>query len=367
MSQRPTASEDRLFVREPLRHYRRTYSHAEVRWGLLVFVILAAVGVWIGWKGSNPDPTLFASSDPTATMELPGETQAGEASRGPLPEDLAPEGWTETQVASFDPSTLYVKINGRADYFLSFGFKNLHFVTLEAGDDDEAPVIDIECYDLGTSDNALGAFAGEKKDGEPETRSGGLAFLSSNALFLARDRYYIRAIGSDGSDAIKAGLTAIRDALESAIEGGERPWAHELFNGKLGIAIDAIRYSKENAFSFEFAGDFYSALADGDVQLFVSARASADEASELASKLRDGFATLGARQGDWIKDKYIGTMTTATAEGTFVIGVRNAPDKAAGASELERLRAALDGISTPAAVNDPVGEPVYDEPGAPDE
>lgn len=342
MSKRPSAVDDRLFVREPLRHYRRTYSHAEVRWGLVVLCALAAVAVWVVWRGQNPDPTLFAASDPNASMELPGAEKKAPASRGPLPGDIAPDGWTEGAVSSFDPQNLYVKIDGRADYFLSYGFENLYFLTLRGpGDADDAPVIDIECYELSSSENAVGAFGGERKDGEPDSSGGGLAFLSSNALFLARDVYYIRAIGSDDSEAIRSALAEIRGSLESAIAGGARPWSHELLHGQLGIPIDAISYAAENAFSFEFAADVYSALAEGDVQLFVARRADEAAARDFAARLREGFATLGTAQGDWIKDKFIGTYTTAAAEGRYMIGVRNAPDKAAGEAWLARLREAL--------------------------
>jgi hypothetical protein len=379
MSKRPTSVDDRLFNREPFRHYRRTYSHAEVRWGLAVLVVLATVGVWIGWRGQNPDPTLFASSDPSAAMELPGADKTTAASRGPLPEGLAPDGWTEGEVSSFDAQNLYVKINGRADYFLSYGFEQLTFLTLRAGDADDAPVIDIECYDLRTAANALGAFAGERKDGAPESSGGGLAHLSSNALFVARDRYYIRAIGSDDSAAIKSALGELRETLEAAIGGGDRPWAYELLEGGLQIPVDSIRYTAENAFSFEFAGDFYSALAEGDLQLFVSVRAEEAAAAELAGELREGFASLGKKKGEWIVDKFLGTVSTAAAEGRFVIGVRGAPDRAAGDAWLSRLRAALlalpDSVrdsarpaapAAPAAGPEDLGEPTYDDESRPE-
>jgi hypothetical protein len=383
MSRRPSSVDDRLFVREPFKHYRRTYSYAEVRWGLVVLAVLAAVGVWVGWRGGNPDPTLFASSDPNVAMELPGAEKAAAADRGPLPDKLAPDGWTEGELSSFDPTNLYVKINGRADYFLSFGFKTLTFLTVRASDADDAPVIDIECYDLATGANALGAFAGERKDGEPERSRGGLAHLSSNALFLARDRYYIRAIGSDDSDAIKTALGQIRETLETAIGGGDRPWAYELFNGGLELPVDSIRYAAENAFSFEFASRFYIALAGGDVQLFAAVTTDETEATELAGKLRGGWAETGAVAGDWVKDPYLDTLSTAVADGRFVIGVRGAADNKAGDAWLQRLREAL--AALPDAVRDSAesappapasadesepdpAEPVYDrEPGAADE
>src|SRR5262245_11086974 len=117
--------EDRLFVRDGWRHYRRTYSLSEVRWGLGVLVCLGALAGWIAWKGKHPDPALF--SDGTALLKTAAPGAAPAADRGPLPA-LAGTGWREERIAQFDPENLYVKIDGRADWFKSFGFKRLYGV-----------------------------------------------------------------------------------------------------------------------------------------------------------------------------------------------------------------------------------------------
>ena len=52
--------DDRLFVREGFRHYRRRYSLTEVRWGWAVLASLLAIAGWVAWKGAHPDPALFS-------------------------------------------------------------------------------------------------------------------------------------------------------------------------------------------------------------------------------------------------------------------------------------------------------------------
>src|SRR5262245_59444734 len=139
--------DDRLFVRDGWRHYRRRYSMAEVRWGLATFGVLALVAGWVAWKGAHQDPTLF--TDATSLMKpatgtggvaVPIAVAAGAAAaptpapapadRGPLPRSLAGAGWREDKIAQFDPENLYVKIDGRADYFRAFGFRRLTSVLL---------------------------------------------------------------------------------------------------------------------------------------------------------------------------------------------------------------------------------------------
>ena len=103
------------------------------------------------------------AAEPTATPSETGTPSpaAPAAPRGTLPAGLAAEGWTEGPVAQFDETNLYVKIDGREDYYKSFGFKRLLFVSLSRNENPEVTV-DIEMYDLGESPNALGAYAGER-------------------------------------------------------------------------------------------------------------------------------------------------------------------------------------------------------------
>ena len=46
-------SDDRLFARDGFKHFRRTYSLAEVRWGLGVGVVLLVITGWVWWKGKH--------------------------------------------------------------------------------------------------------------------------------------------------------------------------------------------------------------------------------------------------------------------------------------------------------------------------
>ena len=115
---------DRIFNRDAWRHYRRTYSRTEFRVGLELLALLVLIALWVAWKGANPQPGLY---------ELPGGLyeQAEEGpGRGPLPEAMAPLGWCEGLVSEYDAGNLYEKINGRADYYLSFGFERLWVISI---------------------------------------------------------------------------------------------------------------------------------------------------------------------------------------------------------------------------------------------
>ena len=231
-----TNEDDRLLVKDGWKHYRRTYSITEFRWGLACGGFLLLLIGWVVWKGRHPDPELF--SDGTALLEAAGtkpkievshapvappatgappggsaapagEPVAAAVGRGPLPRGLAGSGWSEDKIVSFDEENLYIKIDGRADYFRAFHFKRMHSVLLTSAAD-SAVTIDVEMYDVSNAANALGAYSGERPpNAKVEVTEAGLHHFDRNALYMARGPYYIRVIGSDETPPIAEKLKLI--------------------------------------------------------------------------------------------------------------------------------------------------------------
>lgn len=305
-----------------------------------MLALLAAIAGWVAWRGRHPDPTLFL--DPHTLLD-PGVSTVP---RGVLPAGLAPAGWAESGLARFDAQNLYVKIDGRADFFLARGFKDLAFVTLRQPGGAGAAV-DVEFYDLGSPENAGSALAGEKPPEIPaQSTEGSTWYVARNALFVARGPYYVRAIGSDESPAVLAQLEHLRGVLGSSLAAGATSWADALFYGKLGIAAGRVAFQQENAFSFGFAKDVYVAtMDDGDTELFVAKAADAAAATALASRFDKGFLEYGdpAPHGgvSWVKDRYLGTFARAASVGDTVVGVRGAAKVEEAEKALARLREAV--------------------------
>ena len=374
-----TDEQDRLLVRDGWKHYRRTYSLTEVRWGLVTAGAMLLIVGWVLWKGRHPDPALF--SDGTALLEAAGtptvvvatgsapvappvtgappasaagpsgEPVAAAVGRGPLPRGLAGSGWNEDKVVSFDEENLYIKIDGRADYFRAFHFKRMHSVLLTSAAD-SAVTIDVEMYDVSNSANALGAYSGERPpNAKVEVTDAGLHHFDRNALYLARGPYYIRVIGSDETPPIIEKLRQISEKMLSDVGGEPLPWAYGLFIGQMNLGADKITYSAKNAFSLGFASDVWAVRPEGketDLELFVSARANPSAAAKLATQLRAAFLELGKPAGKaggaaLVKDQFLGLYSAATTHDRFTYGVRGAATPQAAAAQLDRLRSALTG------------------------
>lgn len=356
-----TSKQERIFNPTGWRHYRRRYSLTEVRIGLIILAGLAALAVWVFWRGANPDPELFSVNanlldegsdfqplDGTKGIsQSPNSAAAGTAQdRGPVPDDLAASGWTEQPVAQFDSSNLYEKINGREGYYKSFGFQRLYYISL-LRDDDETAAIDIEMYDLGSVSNALGAYSGERQaDAQPEVTSTGISHLSRNAIFIVQGRFYIRAIGSDETELIVTQLEHLRARFNEGLSGESLPWAYSLFVGQLDLDAGKINYAPENAFSFGFANHVYSVEIDDDgTELFITVAPDEAAANALAGQFAEGFQSYGAVAGnqdgiDWVKDQYLDTMAGATSTGQVVVGIRGAPSLEVARSQVGKLKEA---------------------------
>jgi hypothetical protein len=384
--------EERIFVKDGLRSFRKTFRVGEVYWGAGTGVVLLGIVGWVTWKGAHPDPSLF---DMTAALEggdvspavsaqeadsneagarraaprlgapraepgvaPAGGAVAGAAVRGPLPASLGQGGYREGKVGAFSSDDMYVKINGRAGYFQAFGARSLHTVTLD-GPSEAAPTsVDIEVYDLGESRNAIGAYNGERPPEIESTQADGSTFhFDRNAAFLARGPYYVRFIGSDESVPVVAEVRRLLEVFRREIAGEALPWGFALFVDQLKLGSSAVTYVKSNAFSFGFARDVFKAslsAADSkdDMEAFVVALADPAAAKAMATQYTEGFASLGKPGGQlptsggpkgvrWIEDEFLGTFSGVTAVERWVIGVRGAPSAARAGVELERLRQGL--------------------------
>jgi hypothetical protein len=272
---------------------------------------------------------------------------------------------------------MYMKINGRASFYKSFGCEGLIFATL-SHKKKLVHTVDIEIFEMGKMQNALGVYAGERQpEAKVELVEGTMGHRARNALFLVRGNYYLRAIGSSEDNAVLSQLDHLWSETGKAIEAESLPWAYELFTARLGLAPSQVAYFPKNAFSFGFAKDVYVGKHKGGGQSFAIATKSADAARDLAQQYTAGFLAAGEKLKPslgvhWAKENFINTISGAKAAGRMVIGGYRMPDeKAAHAAlgKLERAASTLKLAEAPAtsATSDNDEEGSSKEEGTPQE
>lgn len=360
------------------RIYRPFFSLREVGAGVVVVCLLAGLAFWVAWRGAHPEPGLFRVDEgllsergrDVAIYERPlepwGEPERASASapvgasRGPFPEGLETGGWRiAAPPAEFDESNVYEKIDGRETFYKSYGFRRLHVVSL-TGPGAEDTAIDIEIFDLGTVENALGAMVAEiaRPDAPVVAGEAGLFYETPNGGALARGRYYVRLVGSNASASVRDKVVALRQAFESALPAEPLPWAYGLFTGRLRLPPAAVRYHRQDAFSFAFATEVYSAKTGGEMEVFVSRRASPGDAEEMAAKFASAYSEYGSPvdlPADappglvLVRNEFSDMLDGAVSEGPFLIGVRLAPGVEQALEWLARLRAQIGAMNAAAA------------------
>jgi hypothetical protein len=248
----------------------------------------------------------------------------------------------------FDETNLYVKIDGRESFYKSYGFKKLYYISLQSVKQ-ESLTIDVELFDLGSSENSLGAFNAENPGAAASMRNGSLSFAGANTGFLAQERYYARILGSDENTAIRTHVQSMLAAMAAQFPAGKLPWTYALFVRSVGVAPEAIKYQKESAFSFGFASDVYSAVVPGskETEVFVTKRATPGDASKLAKQFAEGFAAFGKTLPSsmpgavFVNNEFINTVEGVEPYRNYVLGIRFAKSTDEATRWMKRVKAGL--------------------------
>jgi hypothetical protein len=197
----------------------------------------------------------------------------------------------------FSPDTLYEKINGRADLYLSSGFVSLK--TQRFSMHESAGVwVEVFVYDMATPENAFSVFSMQRREGAQAAGIAPNAYITENALFLAHDQFYLEFIGTDASEALQQAISLQAHAFVQA-HGGATV-ANAPGNGlfpEIGLQAESLQLVTANAFGYEQLDRIYTAeyLVDGSrLTAFVSDRRTAEAASTLAAEYRQTLVSYGA-------------------------------------------------------------------------
>jgi hypothetical protein len=128
------------------------------------------------------------------------------------------EGWgSPTAVNSYDADSLWEFINGAAETFIQYGFKELE--TAEFSRDGTKVAVSI--YDMGSALNAYGVYRTELPDAAEPLAIGAPAIVSPPyQALMAKDRFYIKVDVYDGEMDGAAGR-AVLESLAASLPGSD--------------------------------------------------------------------------------------------------------------------------------------------------
>lgn len=238
-----------------------------------------------------------------------------------------------TPVEAFDTATLSDKINGKAELYLSAGFKRLHSQRLKpetAGD----VWMEVFVYDMQTPQNAFSVFSAQRREDAQTLDVGQYGYQTANAIFFVHGPFYVEVIASDRSDAIRQPMRTFADAFIAAHSVQTQTIQEKALFPEKGLIEDSISLVSADAFGYERFDQIFTAtyqLKDAQLMAYLSRRKSPGEAQALAESYAEFLMAYGgsAAESDLVipsaKIIYIlDTYEVVCSRGPYLLGVREA-------------------------------------------
>ncbi len=320
--------------------------------GYVILAVLGLITIWVLVQQSrfNPavDVALRAPLLQGRTLAVSGQSLTATAA-------LIPEvpGFTPlAPVTSYGAENLSDKINGKAELYLSAGFKEMScrsFGLDAAG----GAHVEVFLYDMGSAPNAFAVFSGQRRPGSQSLPLTANAYATANALFFTQGRFYVEVVADRTAEGLQGSLTAYATALLAKLPAeGETRDATALLP-KEGLAPDTVRLSAADTFGLEgfnnvFTGEY--SLKGGKATGFMAPRDTPEQARAEAQRYQDFLAANGYRKvetpassGDIQTFVLDDSFEMVLVQGRTLAGVHDATSREAALELAAKLQDALKG------------------------
>ncbi|UCC38507.1 MAG: hypothetical protein JSV96_11800 [Candidatus Aminicenantes bacterium] len=268
---------------------------------------------------------LFFSFFGMAEINL--DTQIDSALRSILPEI---KSWKFSEAPqNYLPETLYEYINGAAEIYLAYDFKELIVGQYEKPD--QGASITIEIYDMGSGKNSFGIYSAERFPDSKFISIGNQGYLEEDVLNFIVGKYYIKLLCFDCNEKSEESLKLFSLEIANRVKDKETlPQILTLFP-KAGLIQNSEKYILHNFMGYSFLHNGYVAnyrLEDLEFDCFFIEGKSGEEALRmlkqyLDAKSRDSFQKIP--QGYHLRDRYYHNIYLARIEN-YICGVMKIKD-----------------------------------------
>lgn len=327
-----------------------TISNRHTIISLLILTVLCIIGIGVIKTQFIYNPAVTAIGAASQQSTEPFDTYTEPSVAGifeVVPGSLRPL----TAVEKFGPRNLSDKINGKAELYLSAGFKNLNsqrFTGIGTGDD----WLELYVYDMGSHENAFAVFSAQQRDDAVTTDICGYGYHTSNAMFCVHGPSYLEVIGANsGPDTIASARRLIAAYVQDHPVKTKSLKTADLFP-QTDLVADSIVMIAADAFGFEKLDHVYMAeysIGGKTLTAFLSDRKSPLAAEEMAAAYEKFLLSFGGRrfestgQSETVRiieifDTFENIFFT---RGAYLSGVHEAPDSRTALIMTERLKQQL--------------------------
>lgn len=302
----------------------------ETRLGVAVLLLLALIGTLIFFKQFHYNPPTF-----TSDMTISGTSGL-----------LSSENKTESLLSfknmeqlsppeTFDTETLSEKIDGKAELYLSTGFKSLTCQRYKKEDDPDL-WLEIFIYDMGNVLNSFAVYSMQRRENSLDLDLSRFSYKTENALFFVWNNYYVEIVASKSSVFLMDSMTVF--SREFIKKTGTREEAIPEINSFPADNLDtkSISLLTSNAFGFDrlnmvFTADYKT--RNGKIKVFISNRKNPAEAKDLSKSYSGFLVSLGGKTlksdmklEDFVIIEIMDEYEIIFTNGSFLAGMHSAND-----------------------------------------
>ncbi len=262
--------------------------------GYGILALLGLITVWLLVQQASFNPAVSVA----LRAPLQGRTQAASSPTAAATAALLPEvsGFTPlAPVESFGPENLSDKIDGKAELYLSAGFKEMSCRRFGLGAGGETHV-EVFLYDMGSDQNAYAVFSGQRRPGSPNILLTSNAYATANALFFTRGRFYVEIVADRAAEALPSTLEIYAMALLGKLPGAAEAAEKTALFPQEGIAPDTRRLCASDTFGLEGLNNVFTceySLKAGKATAFVAERDTPEQAQAEARRYLEFLAANG--------------------------------------------------------------------------
>jgi hypothetical protein len=266
--------------------------------GYGILATLGVITIWLLIQQSYFNPAVLVAD---RAVQLKGRAQAVSGQTPAAMAAFFPEvpGFKAlAPIESYGPQNLSNKIDGKAELYLSAGFKEMSCRSFQLTEGEKA-YVEVFIYDMGTPRNAFAVFSGQRRPDSTPIPLTANAYTTANALFFAQGRYYVEIVGDRASPALQTSLKTYATALVNKMpaEGGAKDRT-KLFP-KEGLALDTVRLSAADTFGMAgfnnvLTGEYK--VKDGYATAFLAERDTPEQAQKEAQQYREFLLANGYKE-----------------------------------------------------------------------
>jgi hypothetical protein len=271
-------------------------SKLETGIGLFILLVITGIAIGVFTRQFQLNPAVISLHDELITEDLIAVSgdRSDEKNKIPIPEGMV----SMSEPELFSPDTLYEKINGKAELYLSAGFKRLLSQRIKSKKTSEL-WMETFIYEMKTALNAFTVFSIQRRDSGAPTEISRFSYQTENAVFLIHGSNYLEIISSEPSEEMKHYLLEFAKLFIKQTPSESVSIPELSMFPKACADLDRISVIPSSAFGFNKLDNVFTSICSlngNEVMIFISDRKSSQNAEKLSSDYREFLKTFGGAE-----------------------------------------------------------------------